>query len=83
MAVTQESYDQTHERLDIAMAEYHRLRDDLEKTFSLGDGYIVLSASPKVLRQLGKAALAHAESMEQWTDDVYLDDISATSDDID
>ena len=83
MAVSQNSFNQTHKWLRVALTQYHQLRDDVEKSGHDGDGFIMLSASPKVLRQLGKAALAHAESMEQWTDDVYLDDISDTSDDID
>lgn len=83
MAVSQYSFDQTHEWLNVALAHYHRLRDDVEEADQYGNGYIALSVSPKVLRRLGHAALAHANSMERWTDDVYLQDLSSGSDDID
>ena len=83
MAVSQNRFDQTREWLDVALAKYFRLRDDVEEADQYGNGYIALSVSPKVLRRLGKAALAHADSMERWTDGVYLQDISSGSDDID
>lgn len=83
MAVSQYSFNQTHEWLKVALSRYYQLRDDVEKSGHDGDGFIMLSASPKVLRQLGNAALAHANSMECWTDRVYFEDLSAESDDID
>ena len=83
MAVSQNRFDQTHRWLDLALAHYYRLRDDVGEADQYGNGYIALSVSPKVLRRLGYAALAHANSMERWTDDVYLQDISSGSDDID
>ena len=83
MAVSQNRFNQTHRWLDLALAHYYRLVNDVQNSDYEGDGYIVLSASPKVLRRLGKAALAHADSMERWTDGVYLQDISSGSDDVD
>ncbi len=76
MTVSEHRFGFTRDRLNNALNEYHRLREEVQEADLDDNAFIVLSDSPRVLRNLAYAASAHARSMQDWTDDIYWRDLS-------
>lgn len=80
MTVSRHRFGFTHNNLNKALYEYHRLREELEEDDPDDNAFIVISDTPRVLRNLARAASAHARSMQDWTDDIYWRDLSGEDD---
>lgn len=76
MTVSENRFGFTRDRLCKALSEYHQLREELEEADYDDNVFIVLSGTPRVLQNLAYAAIAHARTMQDLTDDIYWQDLS-------